>query len=496
MLLAQKIMQQQTPHLLTEDAQAIIALCTPRGSGAIALIRLSGDNAVYVADSIARLSSGTTLTQAPTHTIHHGHVIDPANDNEVVDEVLFLLMRGPKTFTGQDTVEITCHNNQFIIERLINLAVAYGARPARPGEFSKRAYLQGKIDLVQAEAINELLSAQTELALRQSMSMLGGSLSQHVSHIQAQLVSLLGYVEASFEFLDEEQRDLDFNNAIIQRTASILKQVGELKAHFAHQKQVKEGIRIAVLGVVNAGKSTLFNALIKNERAIVTDIAGTTRDSIEAGIYSNGNFLLFIDTAGMRQTDDVIEQMGIERSFAQAAHADVILLVVDATSTLTTQQAEQYQALLNQYHTKIIVVINKIDVQAFDNPFVVSAHRGLADSGCIEPSQAPWQDVPVIKVCAKQSTGIEELQTAIEGKIQELFSQLNSPFLLNQRQFKLLTEIEARLEFIANGYADGIHYELVAYKVKDLLEKVSELTGRNVTEQVLDTVFSEFCVGK
>lgn len=475
-------MQHQTSHLLTDDAQAIVALCTPRGSGAIALIRLSGDNAVQVAGGIARLSSGNTLAQSPTHTIHHGHIIDQKNNNEIIDSVLFLLMRGPKTFTGQDTVEVTCHNNSFIIERILNLAVAHGARPAGPGEFSRRAFLQGKIDLVQAEAINDLLSAQTEQALRQSMSMLTGSLSQSVTNIQAQLVSLLGYVEASFEFLDEEQRDLDFNQAIIQRTSSILEQIKEMRAHFAHQKQVKEGIRIAVLGIVNAGKSTLFNALVKKERAIVANVAGTTRDSIEESVYSNGNFLLFVDTAGMRQTDDVIEQMGIERSFAQAAHADVILLVIDATRALTVQQAEQYEALINQYGSKIIMVINKVDEQVSGQEHSFSL--------------ASWPNLPVLKVCAKQSIGIDLLHQAIEHKIQELFAEMNSPFLLNQRQFKLLTEIEARLEFIANSYSDGIHYELVAYKVKDLLEKVSELTGRNVTEQVLDTVFSEFCVGK
>lgn len=475
-------MQHQKTYLLTEDQQAIVALCTPRGSGAIALIRLSGSNAIDVADCMARLSSGQSLLQAPSHTIHHGHVVDKNNNNEIIDEVLFLLMQAPKTFTGQNTVEITCHNNQFIIERVINLAITYGARAAGAGEFSKRAFMQGKIDLVQAEAINELLSAQTERALRQSMSMLGGSLSHHVTDIQAQLVHLLSYVEASFEFLDEEQRDLDFSQAVIERTDKILAQITELTAQFSHQKQVKEGIRIAVLGTVNAGKSTLFNALIKKERAIVADIAGTTRDSIEATTFSNGNFLLFVDTAGMRQTQDIIEQKGIERSFAEAAHADIILLVVDGTVALSAQQIEQYQALINDYAHKMIFVINKIDKgqQAHDD------HFGLT-LDCT---------IPTFKVCAKESLGIDALHDAIQQKIQELFSQLNSPFLLNQRQFKLLTEIEARLKFIANSYSDGIHYELVAYKIKDLLEKVSELTGKNVTEQVLDTVFSEFCVGK
>lgn len=476
-------------HLLTDDQQAVVALCTPRGSGAIGLIRISGVNAVNVACHLAKLSSGDVLSAVSSHTIHHGYVVGPtvgqsqsSPASEIIDEVLFLLMRGPRTFTGQDTVEITCHNNQFIIQRIIDLAVEYGARHARAGEFTKRAFLGGKIDLLQAESINDLIHAQTELALRQSMSQLHGSLSQSLANIEKQIVGLLGYVEASFEFLDEEQRDLDFDQAIKDRTYDLLRQIAEIKAHFAQQQQIKEGVRIALLGIVNAGKSTLFNAILKKERAIVTDIEGTTRDSIETNIYRNGNFWLLIDTAGIRQTDDIIEQKGIERSFSEAAASDIVLLVIDATRPLTPLQYQQYVAIVAQYSEKILVVINKVDE--------------LAGSYQHSATLSFLSNLPTIALSAKNKKGVDSLEEAIEKKIQQLFAQLNSPFLLNQRQFKLLTEIEVGLENIANSYSDGIHYELIAYQLKDLLEKVSELTGKNISEHVMDMIFNEFCIGK
>lgn len=474
-----QIVRQSPQHLLSEDQQAIVALCTPRGSGAIALIRISGVNAIQVADACAQLSSKTTLSQASSHTIHHGKIVDP-DDNTVIDEVLFLLMQGPKTFTGHDTVEITCHNNPFIIEKIITLAVKHGARSARPGEFTKRAYLNGKIDLLQAESIHELINAQTELALRQSMAMVQGSLSNALAHIEKKLVELLGYVEASFEFLDEEQRDLNFNQAIQERTDTIIKEIAAIKAHFAQQQQIKEGIRIALLGSVNAGKSTLFNALVGKDRAIVTPIAGTTRDSIEASLYRNGNFWLLIDTAGMRQTDDVIERQGIQRSLKEASSADIMVLVIDASHPLSSEQQNEYKVLLEQYSEKALVVANKIDCT---QNFIAQLHL------CFNPH-------PMISVSAQEKIGINGLEEAIEQKISKLFAQLNSPYLLNQRQYNLLTEIEINLKFIANSYSNGIHSELVAYQLRDLLEKVSELTGKNISEKVMDKVFDEFCIGK
>ena len=299
------------PALLSDDLDTIVALCTPRGSGSLALIRLSGNNAVAIADACTRLSSGNTLQESQSHTIHHGHIVDGETK---VDEVLFFLMRSPRTFTGQDTIEISCHNNPFIIEKIMTCAIIHGARHAQAGEFSKRAFLNGKIDLIQAEALNELIHAPTERALQTSLAQLKGSLSHYLSTLETDLVTLIGLVESSFEFLEEEQRDLSINQLIQAKLHALYAKIKELKNNFNQQKHIKQGIRITLIGTVNAGKSTLFNALLNQERAIVADLEGTTRDSIEATLYKKGNFWLLIDTAGLRNTDDQIEQQGIQRS--------------------------------------------------------------------------------------------------------------------------------------------------------------------------------------
>lgn len=464
--------------LQSSDQQAIVALCTPRGSGAIGLIRISGPNAVSVAAQIARLTSEQAMAALPTHTIHHGLVVEPVSQ-EIIDEVLFLIMRAPRTFTGEDTVEITCHNNPFIIERIINAAVYAGARGALPGEFTKRAFLHGKVDLVQAEAINDLIHAQTEFGLKQSMAQLQGTLSQALAHLEVKLIALLGYAEASFEFLDEEQRDIDFATIVEQRTQEVLHDLQGMKQHFDLQKQIRQGIRVALVGSVNAGKSTLFNALVGQERAIVTAIPGTTRDTIELSVYRGGVFWLFVDTAGMRQTDDLVEQQGIERSLAEVKVADVVVIVIDASRAMSDQEKAAYQQLVDLAQQKALLVYNKIDV---------IEHQPTETMGS-------W-GLPSFHISAKQKNGLELLQVAIQEKIQMLFSQAQSPYLLNQRQFNVLSEIELELEAIAKTFNDGVHYELLAYRLKDLIEKISALTGKNVTENVLDMVFNEFCVGK
>lgn len=464
--------------LQSDEHDSIVAQCTPQGSGAIALIRLSGNCVQELASRFTKLTSTASLATVPTHTIHHGHIFDPFHEDlEIVDEVLFFVMHGPRTFTGQDTVEISCHNNQFIIQRIISIAIACGARLADRGEFTKRAFLHGKIDLVQAEAIHDVIHAQTELALHKAMAQLQGNLSSFIHELQSSFVALLSLVEASFEFLDEEQRDFDFDQQIKTTCHALLAQVRQAQKSFNQQQQIRQGIRIALVGSVNAGKSTLFNALVGKQRAIVADIAGTTRDSIETTVYRQGNFLLFVDTAGLRITTDSIEKQGIERSWQEAASADIVLLVIDATAS--TLDAD-YHDILHKHGDKIIVVVNKIDSQKSE------AVTSFLDS----------QNCKIIYTSAQSRVGIDELEKAVEEKIQQIFSQFQSPYLLNQRQYQLLVQIESKLDFIAKDLAGGVHYELLAYQLKEMLEKTAELTGRNATEAMLDHVFSSFCVGK
>jgi tRNA modification GTPase len=452
--------------------QPIIAQCTPHGSGAIALLRLSGNNALPVANIISALPHNKKLSEQPTHTIHYGHVIDA--DAQQIDQVLFLVMRGPHTFTGDDTVEITCHNNPFIIQNILHAAIAAGARLAQEGEFSRRAVLNNKIDVVQAEAINDLIHANTQLALKQSLSQLEGSFTQWINSIEKQLIKALALSEASFEFLDEE--NMEFNLQIKEIIEQILHKSAALKITFNQQQQIRNGIRIALIGSVNAGKSSLFNALLNQERAIVTNIAGTTRDVIEAGLYKNGNYWTLIDTAGLRTTKDIIEQMGIERSREQAHKADIILLVFDSSHELSNSENAVYQELLNTYENKIIIITNKADLPQKHNPLILT------------------KKMYATSIHDKNST--YAIETAIQEKIATLFNAIGSPFLLNQRHFNALISLEKQLLTILAMLSTTPRYELISYHLNDTLTTLSELTGKSISEAGMDAVFREFCVGK
>jgi tRNA modification GTPase len=468
----------------TFDEDTIVALCSPRGSGAVALIRLSGENAVKVVDKIAKLPSGKSLVESSSHTIHYGHVVDSSKKNEeIIDEVLFFLMHAPKTFTGQNTVEISCHNNQFIIDKIIQQAILYGARAAGPGEFTKRAFLSGKVDLVQAESINEIIGAQTQLALKKAMSQLKGSFSNYIQKLEEEINALLGIVEASFEFLDEEQRDLDFDGMIKNKIDELLADIEKIKINYDQQQQIREGVRISFLGAVNAGKSTLFNVLLKKDRSIVTEIAGTTRDSIECGIYRSGNFWTLVDTAGLRKTKNVIEKQGIDRSWNEAKLADIVLLIIPADIDFSDNEFDFYNKIVQEYKSKLVVVISKQDVVKNGLPSKIQKFLNNLD-------------VQVIEVSALKNIGIDQLEKIVEQKVQKLFSQLQSPYLLNKRHYSLVEEVEKRLKNIKQNCSDNIEHEIVAINLRDILEHLSCLTGRNVNEKMLDSVFKNFCVGK
>lgn len=455
------------------DDQTIIAQCTPTGSGALALLRLSGVQALAIADAYVQLPASKKITQVPSHTVHYGIIKN--TQGVLIDQVLCIVMHGPKTFTGQDTVEITCHNNQFIIEAIIEQAIIHGARLAQPGEFTKRAFLHNKLDLVQAEAINELIHANTQFALKKSLAQLDGSLSHWVHTLEQELLRALAWCEASFEFLDEET---EFGTAIYQQLDTILTRIAQLKVTFDQQQQIRQGIRIALIGSVNAGKSSLFNALIGQNRSIVTNLAGTTRDAIEAGIYRNGNYWTLIDTAGLRQATDIIEQEGIKRSFDEAHKADIILLIFDGSRVLSSQEQTIYTRLLTDYPHKIILVHNKADLPAAQNHLLDTTHALLVSA--ITHNQA-----------------LSTLEKRIEQKISTLFNAVESPFLLNKRQYTLLLALEQKLQTTQQLLeSNSIPYELVSYHLKDALEHISDLTGKSISEASMDTVFKEFCVGK
>lgn len=461
---------------LTIDEQPIIALCSPRGSGAIALLRLSGHGIFNFVDRFSKLSSGQKLLSATSHTIHYGSVICPQT-GELIDKVLFLVMRAPKTFTGQDTLEITCHNNSLIIDKIIQATLFCGVRVALAGEFSKRAVLAEKIDLIQAEAINELIAAQTELALKKSLEQLSGSFSSYLAQLEQQLVEIIGLAEASFEFLDEEQRDFSFDTLVQEKILALQADIIKLKQDFSRQKQIKEGVKIALIGSVNVGKSTLFNALVGKDRALVSSIAGTTRDSIDASIIVDGNFWSLTDTAGLRKTGDVLEQEGIARSWREAALCDVILLVFDASRELSVDERFLYTQIIATYPHKIICVASKIDQAIKMLPLDV-------------------QNSVICKLSAKTGEGLDALKAEMVKKVQALFEAQQSPFLLNERHFTVICQIEQILQPFIIQPGVVIQYELMIAVLYGALEQLSHLTGKNISEKIMDKIFGDFCIGK
>jgi tRNA modification GTPase len=452
---------------LSSDDQTIIAQCTPQGKGALALLRLSGINVFDVVHRFAKFASGKFIIDLQSHSIHYGWVID--HENNAIDQVMYLIMHGPKTFTGQNVVEITCHNNQFIIEAIIARAIACGARLAQEGEFSKRAVMNGKIDLIQAEAINELIHAQSQSALKKSLSQLQGSFSHWVINLEKELFKALALSEASFEFIDEE---MEFAPQINNLLTHILEKITLIKKNFDQQLLIRQGIRIAIIGSVNAGKSSLFNALLGTNRAIVTPIAGTTRDAIEAGMYHQDTYWTLIDTAGLRQTNDIIEQEGIKRSHEQAQKADIILLVYDASRALTAQEMQAYDQIIKSYDKKIITIYNKSDIASLKN-----------SSG--------------ILISTIKNFNIKAVENAIENKISDLFQSIECHYLLNQRHFNLLLCVEEKICIIQEMLKQKpIRYELLSMHLNDAIASLSELSGKEISETGMDTIFKEFCIGK
>lgn len=455
----------------SEHTEPIIALCTPKGSGALSLIRLSGNGIFAIATKLAQLAHNKKIAKLPTHTIQYGKIVD--HNGQIIDQVLFFVMHAPHTFTGQDTIEITCHNNPFIIETIIQAAIRAGARLAKEGEFSRRAVLEGKIDLIQAEAINEVIQAQNQYALKQSLAQLSGSLSAYIERIEKLLIQALAFCQASFEFVEEE--GLTFEDDMRRIIVQIQALINHIKQTFDYQQHIRQGVRIALIGSVNAGKSSLFNALLKQNRSIVTDIAGTTRDTIEAGIYRNGTYVTLIDTAGLRHTNDIIEKMGIERSEQEAHAADIILLIQDSSCQLTDQELAVYKGLQERYSTKIINLCTKSDL--------ISA--------------IPHAIHDCIPVSSKTSTNLDTIETAIANKIGDIFKRLESPFLINQRQQILLIKLEQQLTLIYQLLNTSfLEYEIIAFHLTESIAQLSELTGKSISEEAMDTVFRTFCVGK
>lgn len=509
--------------------RTIVAQCTPIGSGTLAVIRISGPQSLQIADQLGQLASGTKISSQAANTINYGAVIKINNvehaqkctniplvpkslsracrgkgccgsiGNIIIDRVMFSVFRTPRSFTGEDTVEISCHNNQLIINQIINLALKLGASLAQRGEFSQQAFLNQKLDLTQVEALNELIYANTDQALKKSLAQLDGSLSHRLVEIEAQLLQALALSEASFEFLDEE---FDFGPQILVIIEKLALSLRELQIKFNQDQQLRTGIKIAIVGPPNAGKSSLFNKLVQQERAIVTEIAGTTRDTIEAGWQLGEYLVTFVDTAGLRKATETIEQLGITRSLQAAQAADAILLVFDSTrdqASYSASELAEYQELIKLYSHKILLVLNKCDLAnpVLPNFIKLSFVEFSPKLGTLSsPQDISKGDTPIL-VSAQTGANLDQLKQALENKIQSLLGVNNSPFLLNQRHNIIISDLLTQLAVIKNLLTqDQVAYELLSINLNQALVTISELTGKTISEQAMDKIFREFCVGK
>lgn len=481
--------------------RTIIAQCTPTGSGTLAVIRISGPKSLKIADQIGQLANQQKISAQIANTINYGAVIELenklANKNFVIiDQVMFGVFRAPRSFTGEDTVEISCHNNQLIINKIINLALKFGASLAQRGEFSQQAFLNKKLDLTQVEALNELIHANTNQVLKKSLAQLNGSLSHWLVEIEAQLLQALALSEASFEFLDEE---FDFGPQILVIIEKIINNLHDLQIKFSQDQQLRTGIKIAIIGPPNAGKSSLFNKLVQQERAIVTEIAGTTRDTIEAGWQLGEYLVTFIDTAGLRKTMETIEQMGITRSLQAAQAADVILLIFDSTcdwESYSASELAEYQELINLYNHKILLVLNKCDL-VLSHSYSVELYEVLNKVKAKSRDVASDNLEAPILVSAQTGVNLDQLKQALESKIQSLLGADNSPFLLNQRHSVIISDLLTQLETIQQLLLQAqVAYELLSINLTEALVTISEFTGKTISEQAMDKIFREFCVGK
>lgn len=393
-------------------------------------------------------------------------------------------MHAPKTFTGENTLEITCHNNEIIINKIISLFCKNGCKISNPGEFTQRAVENKKIDIIQAEAINDLIKASNEASLKASLSQLDGSLSNEIFKIDEEISKIAAWCQANFEFLDEER---DFSINIKNMILSLIEKINEILKVNEKQKIIKDGIKIALLGGVNAGKSSIFNKLVKKNRSIVTKIAGTTRDVVEYSIFTNGINVTFIDTAGIRKTNDFVEKEGIKRSLKEAKINDLIFLVYDPFSKNSELELNFYKKTVKNFSEKIILLINKSDKIKNINDF---KEKNILYNFSFK------KKIPIIFASALKNIGIEDILICMKKKISFLENNEKLPYLLNNRHLEILNFIKKSLSEIEIKIKKNPYFELILFELHNIQEKISELSGKSISEKSMNKVFSEFCVGK
>lgn len=453
----------------------IAAISTPLGEGGISVIRVSGEEAVPFVEKVFR--SKTKLSEAQTHTVHYGHIVEPGTA-EKLEEVLVTLMRAPRSFTMEDVVEVNCHGGIVAVKKVLDLLLQQGIRLAEPGEFTKRAFLNGRIDLTQAEAVIDLIRAKSDRAFKVALKQVEGNLSKQIKLLRHQLVELMAHVEVNIDYPEHDVEEM--TNAFIKTKCTLVMSEIEKLLHTAQQgKILREGIETAIVGRPNVGKSSLLNELAQENRAIVTDIPGTTRDVIEEFVNVGGIPLKLLDTAGIRETTDIVEQIGVERSKTALAEADLILLVLNSSEDLQLDEL----ALMKQLAAKqTIVILNKIDL-----PRKID----------LDQVYAYFPAERVVELSLLENRGIEDLEKAIaaiffEGKLEAG----DLTYVSNVRHIALLKQAKSSLQDALDANEQYVPIDMIQIDIRASWEQLGEIIGDSVGESLIDQIFTQFCLGK
>ena len=444
----------------------IAAIATSLGVGAISIIRVSGSESIKIVNSIFK---GKDLTSQPTHTITYGHIVE---DGKIIDEVLVSIMRAPKSFTTEDTVEINCHGGISTTNKVLELLLNNGCCLAEPGEFTKRAFLNGRIDLIEAEGVMDLINSKTEKARNLAINQLSGTSSELIKELRKEIVEILANIEVNIDYPEYDDIVVLSTQIIKPQITNIIKKLKEIINHSENTKIIKEGIDVLILGRPNVGKSSLLNRLLEEDKAIVTDIEGTTRDIVEGKINLDGIILNIIDTAGIRQTEDVVEKIGVEKSLSLIDKADLVLFLLNNNEDITLEDKKIIEQLKNKNH---IIVINKCDLNKKLN---------LNDDDCVY-------------ISAKENIGIDDLK----NKIKELYNlekieTEDLSYLSSARSISLLKQAMQSLKNADKGIDDNYPIDMVEIDIKDSWNILGEIIGETYEEELIDQLFSQFCLGK
>ncbi len=458
----------------------IAAIATAMTNSGIGIIRISGEESLAVADKIYRPKKGKKiLSEMPSHTLHYGYIQD---GDKIIDEVIVLIMRGPGSYTAEDTVEIDCHGGILVMKRILETVIKYGARPAEPGEFTKRAFLNGRIDLSQAESVIDLINAKNNFALDSSIYQLQGNIRNKIKKMREEIIHEVAFIESALD--DPEHISIEgYENKLNRIIINISDQIEKLLKTSEDGKLLKEGIDTVIVGKPNAGKSSLMNVLVGRERSIVTDIEGTTRDALEEQINLNGITLNVVDTAGIRDTKDVVEKLGVDKTKKYLSKADLIIYVVDSSKKLDQNDENILEQLVNR---RAVILLNKSDLEPF-----------MTEKDMINKLSEKKLSFPVVSISAKENIGIDKLQKII----QEMFFSgeitfNDEVFITNVRQKAALNSALDSLHLVQSSIENRMPEDFYSIDLMSAYEELGNITGETVGEDLVNEIFSKFCMGK